>query len=299
MWYDKTPTFEEYIKKHSLDELFENTEAANDKATQNLIYDQYYNYSICTDNENDFAKYFKRRINLSYSRYKDQLRIMTVSGNMDPFINHYMETIASNERNGSSEISNKIKTDGTTSSTNAASGSNEVVRTPDLINTIEDNHSNNTSNTRTDDLQGDTKANAFNIAYPEANMENIPVSLDEAPSINYANSQQYSLGKTTNTGTQTVVGSDEGNSSSTSTSKGTEKTTQKSSDNSKQDGTSSSISVNEGKGSTNETSNDARREKGRSEAIQDMLPRAIKAIRGCNAITWLLDELLVCFDNID
>lgn len=296
MWYDKPITFEEYVNKHSLEELFKNTAAANDAATQELILEWYFNYPICTDNEAEFERYFKRRVNLSYKRYIDQIRIMTVSGNMDPFIDHYLEVLGNTERTGESTSSLEVKANSSNNSQSTSSGDSTNTRTPDLVNETKDSHSETSENTRTDDLTQDTKSNGFGIAYPEANLDAIPATIDAVPSINYANSQQYGLGRTSNTGTQSDNGSSSGNGSSKTTSTGTEKDVGHSEGTGSTTATAESSSTNKGTGTSKENGVDKRQEKGRHQAIQDMLPQAIKAIRGCNALTWFLDQLLVCFD---
>ena len=217
-----TKTFDDVITDMTAAELYKGTTV--DEATQQVLYDWFFDYTICTfDDEDKFAKYFRRNLNKLYPMYMAQLRINTVKGNFDPFVTRYMESKQEHIGNSTKDSSNKSDSTNKSHSENTSDLKSEndeipnivndfqerVERNPELNTTVSDNGSSNTNSTVRDNNSsnssnnsGETtngKSNAFGISYPEANLGSIPTDINVSPSICFANSQSYSLsGNNTN-----------------------------------------------------------------------------------------------------
>lgn len=255
-WYDEKLNFEEVLKKYGADVVYGPTAAANDLVTQAILLEWFFDYKTAPDDPDVFLRYFRRRLNDLYPRYLNQLRIMTVAKNMDPFIVHYFEKqergIRTADENSRLEKTGTVSREGTTS----GSTGNTTVRTPELESeTTDSSHrtgetTGTSDSTRTPLLKDetvhsgtdktvskadgttagttgstteaetsgestrDTKAKAFGLAYPEANMEGLPVNLEgmEAESLDYVSNGQYTLSQEADTRSETSSTSVTGNS---------------------------------------------------------------------------------------
>jgi len=337
MGYKKT--FQELVDDIGLDTIFVGTGASEDEPTKYLILEWLFDYRLCSDNDNTFLRYFRRRVNNMYPRYLEQIRVLTVRDNFDPFVTDYYQDLTN--RNSEDNLSNKKVTEGENSSTVSGTNSEktETVRTPNLTTSSQGENdtqstgssatdgTNTTTRTGTDSVQSsgsgsnenDTKADAFAIAYPEANLNGIPTdisSLGTSRTIDYANSESISIGHTEgqtsetndsttthNTTDTTVIDEDvtttdhtQGTSKGTVTETGTETTnTEKSGTNgSTTSGTDSQTVTDTGLNTSAETIKGEH--KGRHESIADILPRAVNALQSTNEVKWFIESLKVCFD---
>lgn len=227
--FRKKKTFEELVAKIGLETVFDGTNA--DATIQQIFLDWLFDYKLCSEDDNTFLRYFRRRFNNLYPRYLEQVRILTVRDNFDPFVTEYFQDLINrvdNETNTGSKTANGEST----SSVTATKGSGSTtVRTPDLVSETVDSNTvtnegtvtnsgtdrttktgtettdrdadNVTTRTGTDttvnheEATNDTtgKSDAFGIAYPESNLGAIPANLDAQRSIDYANSESLSMNK--------------------------------------------------------------------------------------------------------
>lgn len=145
MW-EQNKTFEELADEIGLSTIFEGTEA--DESIQQAFLEWLFDYRLCSDNDNTFLRYFRRRFNNLYPRYLEQVRVLTIKANFDPFVTEYFQDVlkrsgsenTSNTKTGSGEVSNSVV---------ATKGSGSVtVRTPDLETEVTDTNTvSNTQNT--------------------------------------------------------------------------------------------------------------------------------------------------------
>lgn len=84
-------TFQELVDEMSLDTIFLNTSV--DVATQNALLEWFFDYDLADDDTSKWLRYFRRRCNDIYPKYKDLVRVMSVKSNLDPFITEFMERI--------------------------------------------------------------------------------------------------------------------------------------------------------------------------------------------------------------
>lgn len=367
--FQRNKTFEELIDKIGLAEVFSGTDA--DEATQEAFQEWLFDYPLCSDNDNTFLRYFRRRFNNLYPRYLEQVRILSIKANFDPYVTDYFQDVI--KHNGTENSSSEKVSSGENGSkvTSAKGSGSTTIRTPDLqTHTIGENEidndttsqnsgsdstshtgtvtvdrdgTNTTNRTGTDKTETNDKANStaesktdgFGIAYPEANLGSIPLSLDAERSIDYANSESISMSKSTTTATddntstvthntedKSVVNETDKTTNDTtdattygmknvgsSTTKGSDETTQTQTGKETTTVTSNGedVQTTEGTNSTKDTESGERthsdkethEHKGRSESVADIVPRAVKAIINTNELMWFIDSMKVCFDCTD
>ena len=335
MGYKKT--FQELCDDIGINTVFQGTDA--DEVIEYLILEWLFDYRLCSDDDTTFLRYFRRRFNNLYPRYLEQVRVLTVRENFDPFVTEYYQDLTN--RNSEDNLSNTKVTEGENSTTVAGTTSEETetVRTPNLTTASEGttetdsagsvatDGTNTTTRTGTDGTvtsgsgtnESDTKADAFAIAYPEANLNGIPTdisSLGTSRTIDYANSESISIGHTEgetsesgssttthNTTDTTTIDEDvattdhsEGTSSGTVTETGTETTTTEKSGTNGSTTTGSDSQTVTDTGLNTSTETVKGEHKGRHESIADILPRAVRALQNTNEVMWFIESLKVCFD---
>lgn len=254
IWQDEKPSFEDIVETYGNEQIYGTTVMADDKATQQLLLDWFFDYKIAPDDSTTFLKYFRRRINDLYPRYLSQVRIMTISSNIDPFVQHYFER----QEKGTRKDTETGKADSTQTTEKTITGntesSNTSTRTPDITTksdtnrSVSGNGSTNSTTTITPNITeesrksgsdsteittnksgstsgessttsdsensktGNDKSKGFGIAYPEANMAALPVSLDDMASetLDYVSNGNYNLSSTNESGTvkETSVGNE-------------------------------------------------------------------------------------------
>lgn len=205
-------TFQDLVDELGLDTVFLNTSV--DVATQNCILEWYFDYELADDDTTTWLRKFRRRVNDIYPRYKEEVRVMSIKSNMDPFITEFMQTVhnSSDTKNTTFTESNdgsKIIAYGKSSSYNDQDtfrpGSTEIetynnitdthnrgqngIQTTTSYNNYHEDVTGGSSGTNTDTTAGDPyqttgavtntgKGRAINIAYPEANMNSIGTGVD-------------------------------------------------------------------------------------------------------------------------
>lgn len=306
----KKMTFEELINKRSQATVFDNTGV--DIATQNALVDWYFDYGLCTDEDEDkngdiFLRYFQRNLNLYYPRYLQLLRVLAVKENMDPYVTDYIEEIAYKNDTNTGSVTSVNTKDLEHDTVTTPQSSTTVLRTPTLTDTsvISGGHTDtrtpNVTNTQTSG--NTTKTDAFAMAYPESQLSALStdLDLDDPRDITYAQSESLAGTKSEGSATSTETGTETNqtvyNSETTTNQQtGTETTvtSQSGTDsvNATDTGTDTTETTNEGT-SESET---GRVHKGRTESVADILPRAAAAIKGSDAFTWFKNEMKVCFD---
>lgn len=306
-------TFEEVIQEKGAGTVYSGTNV--NLATQGALLEWLFDLNICTgDDVTKFLRYYRRQLNMNYPLYLDYLKLETVRSNMDPFVQELMTRTHEDEKSLSGTESSTGTSSVTGSGTVRDVSDTTTIRTPDITVATTSNNtetrdlagSSETDSTQHTEGQEDSKSRAVAIAYPEANLNSLPLDIDSMPtSVDYASSEQDNFGRrnsegdstdhteTATTDTGTVGNSGTGSSQET----GTETTDY--------DGTNTRTSSDTREGETTESKSHSGTEsnevnehdEGRHESEADILPRAIKAITTTNAIKWLVKSLQVCFDN--
>lgn len=308
---DVQPTFEQIVKKYGNEEIYKGTNV--DEATQQILEDFFFDYEIGSD-EKTFLRYYRRKINELYDQYMAQLRTLAVIKNMDPYVQHYLEEKTLSGRTYDRTRTSEMEANGTgnttgtttpnlttitkntgTETTEGASGNTETIDT--TTNTTESANGTSTNS---------SKNRSFGIIYPEANLNSISSDIDDMPSINYANSEQDALAKTTGTNTSSATSLTENggtvknevtNNNTLTHNTQSEQTQSGNSQTSTQNSTTSK-SNNSDAENGNDTSEFQRIEKGRSESVVDIIPRVISSIEMADATKYLIDKMSICFNTI-
>lgn len=147
MMWKENKTFQELVDEIGLDTVFQGTDA--DSTIKQIFLDWLFDYRLCSDDDNTFLRYFRRRFNNLYPRYLEQVRILSTRANFDPFVTEYFQDVIN--RLGSETNSNtKTGTGGSTSSVTDTKGSGSTtVRTPDLTTQVSEENSVSNSGTTT------------------------------------------------------------------------------------------------------------------------------------------------------
>ena len=219
----KAMTFQELIDEQGLDNVFLNTSV--DLATQNCIQEWFFDYELADEDSAKWLRYFRRRCNEFYPKYKEMVRLMSIKSNVDPFITEFMERV----RNSSDLKNTSIRetSSGTKQITYGKIDTkrDSITETPgtsvtETYNSITDRHDRNggivntteytnyreqvnggSSGSSSDTTSGDPyattdavhntgKGRGIDIAYPEANMGSIGMGVDGGINdIGYASSE--------------------------------------------------------------------------------------------------------------
>lgn len=306
-------TFEQVIEDKTAQVVYSGTNV--NSATQGALLEWLFDLNICTgDDEDKFCRYYRRYLNMYYPLYVDYLKLEVARGNMDPFIQELMTRTHEDEktlsgsatRANTGTVSDTGRTEDTSESTSVrtpditVAGTNSNTETRDLASTSE------TDGTHHEEGETNSKSRNVNIAYPEANLNSLPIDIDNMPTtIDYASAEADGFGKTTSevdatdhsetssTDTGTV-----GNSGSNSTHETGTETNEFDGSNIRTLSNTRTNNLSETASNTgSETNNATDTDEGRHESEADILPRAIKAVTSTNAIKWLVSSLQVCFDN--
>lgn len=319
-------TFEELNDSIGAEAIYSGTSV--DAATQAALLEWNFDRFLSMEGEDttNWLRKYRRNLNMFYPIYLDRLRVESVRSNMDPFITEFMEKV--HDDNGTvtkagSSVKNGSKGGSDTEQTVT---DNTQVRTPDLTTTGSNSTQGSSSTSGSDasrqlsessgqahgESEDNGKARGMQIQYPEANMNGIPQNIDDFPtSIDYAqgeadnftkanheeDSNNSQLGEVNTTGNSSSQSSSSSNGSSSAHEGGDETIDF--------DGnvikTKQNNSTDTESATSNESSSDSRTieetEQGRHESPADILPRAIKAITATNSIKWLVETMLICFDN--
>lgn len=327
-------TFEELADEIGLSAIFTGTDA--DETIQNIFLEWFFDCKLCSDNDTTFLRYFRRRFNNLYPMYLDQVRVLSVKGNFDPYVTEYYQDLLNKTGTETSE-GTRSTTESNESETTATKGSGvTTVRTPDITVTNADTNTSNTeqdtthggsdtvrrtgtdttANTENTSTTSDSKSDAFGIAYPESNLGAIPADLTAARSIDYANSESLTMGTSTTTGTGSSSSTVTYNTTDTNSYGATVNVQGEQTDTSNREqhetGTERTVTTNNGSdvnsvegsktgsetsaGTKNLTDEVKQEHKGRNESIADIIPRAVQAITSTNELKWFRDSMLVCFD---
>lgn len=131
-------TFEELADEIGLATIFTGTDA--DEAMQQTMLEWFYEYKLC-DEDSRFLRVFRRRFNNLYPRYLEQVRILTVLNNFDPYVTDYFQDIIKNTGTENITATRTGESAGTTSVTDTAGKVSTTVRTPDLTTETQDSNS--------------------------------------------------------------------------------------------------------------------------------------------------------------
>lgn len=271
--YSVEDTFEELCDRLGIDKVFEGTDV--DAATQQALLDFFFDFEIC-DSENKFLRRFRQRLNQYYDQYLQEVRVLSVRDNFDPYVTNYFQDVkkhsGTKDTVGNIEYNNKRTDDYTTSS------SSQNVETHNLKTNTDTSDNTNTTESG--------KNKQYNVSYPEANMSET-ADIDTLPSLNYISSEVDGLNKgesntssngetnTSETGDITNSGSDSSTSKTTSGKSGNDKSTE------------------------NETDNytDTWERKGRDTSVASLVSAAVKAVENTNALNFLIKKVMPCFNT--
>lgn len=317
-------TFQDLIDELGSETVYQGTQV--DQATQGALLEWNFDRRLSVCDETKWLRYYRRNLNMYYPIYMDYLRVESVRSNMDPFISEFMERI--HDDNGTSVTSgtkasrsNEANTGGTTTVTD-----NTNVRTPDLQTDQAGTHSDTTTSNGSQSTQGNStstknssesgsenaKQRTIGIGYPEANLGSISPEVDGFPtSIAYATSDALIASQGSHSGqaqgSETNTNAQSGSNSNTDANNGMNTNTvrETGTDRNKFDGRvintdTRSKDINGSETNSGTTTNQRKleeTEQGRHESPADILPRAISAITGTNSIKWLVDKMMICFDN--
>ena len=128
----RTKTFQELCDEMGLANVFSGTDA--DATIRAAFLEWLFDYRLCDPDDTVFLRYFRRRFNNLYPRYLEQLRILTIKGNMDPFVTVYYQDLLDKQgqENGVSVRNTVGSSNG--ASTTSNTGGSVTVRTPNLRN---------------------------------------------------------------------------------------------------------------------------------------------------------------------
>lgn len=311
-FFDIEPTFEEVVKKYGNEEIYKGTNV--DEATQQILEDYFFDYEIGAD-EKTFLRYYKRRLNEFYNQYMAENRTLAIINNMDPYVQSYLEEKTTSGRTYDRTRSTKQSTTGTGNTTgtttpnltttttktgtDTTAGTNGNTETRDLTSTTESKD--------TTDATANGKNRNFSIAYPEANMGEIPASIDDTPSIAYASGENYGLSKqTTNsttagksTTTDTGTLKNEGSNNTTLTHNTTDETKNTgTNETSTESNTATTAEGADKEGGTDNTDFE-RIQKGRVESVADIIPRVISAIEMTDPTKYFIEKIKICFNTVE
>lgn len=319
-------TFEELINEVGAATVYSGTDV--DEATQGALlewlFDRY--LSMYDGDEQKWIRRFRRQLNMFYPMYMDYLRVQDVRASMDPFITEFMERVHSGEATSTNGDTTTKSVTGSTSGSDRTITDDRTVRTPNLAtdtinnNTRTDNLANSSTSTDTGtvgnvgtvDITDNGKTRGMNIAYPEANMGSIPQTIDNFPTdISYASGETDGFNRnirdedTSSTETRNLQSTTSGTQTGTVSDSGTGRVTETGTETTDFDGdvTKTTTGSNTSSESITNAGTDARSdrseeiEQGRHASIAELLPKAVSAITSTNAIKFLVNNLLVCFDN--
>ena len=306
-------TFEQVIENQTAEVVYSGTNV--NAATQGALLEWLFDLNICTgDDETKFCRYYRRYLNMYYPMYLDYLKLEVVRSEMDPFITELMTRTHEDEKalTGSATKANT----GTVSDSGSVQDvtDSETVRTPDLTT------SNTNTNLETRDLATTSETDATHheesetnskdrkvaIAYPEANLNALPIDIDNMPTtVDYASSEADGFGRVNAEGDATDHSETDTTDTGTVQNAGSGSTHETGTETTEFDGTNTRTSTNTRTNNLSETASTSGSEtneieehdEGRHESEADILPRAIKAVTSTNAIKWLVSSLQVCFDN--
>lgn len=129
----RTKTFQELTDDIGSAAIYNGTNV--DQALQGVLLDWLFDYRLCDPDQNVFLRYYRRRLNNLYPKYLEQVRILTMRDNFDPFVTEYFQDILN--KNGQ-EIGMSTKSvEGSVTGGNSVlhSGGTTTTRTPNLVNT--------------------------------------------------------------------------------------------------------------------------------------------------------------------
>ena len=130
----RTKTFEELVNSlpNGLEDVFEGTNA--DEATQESFLEWLFDYRLCAE-DNVFLRYFRRRFNNLYPRYLEQLRILSIRDNFDPYVTEYFQDVTNRNGQANDTATHTIEVEGETGTTESGTNENTTTRTPNLTTT--------------------------------------------------------------------------------------------------------------------------------------------------------------------
>ena len=334
MMWEQNKTFQELADEIGLEAIFSGTEA--DEATMNAFLEWLFDYRLCSDNDNTFLRYFRRRFNNLYPRYLEQLRILSVKENFDPYVTDYFQDVISRVGTNTTESEKNSEGGSGSTVTNTKGAGSTTVRTPNLTthnigenvvngeSSSTDSGTDSTSHTGTETTANnesgesttESTTDSFGIAYPEANLGSIPLTIPSQRNIEYANSETLGLAKSktnnSSEGENTVTHNTTDETTHGLKNVGTVETTTNDELTQTQTGNETTVVTNSGsdtqttENTNSATDNENRRDehsdeerhehKGRNESVADIIPRAVKAITSTNELMWFIDSMKVCFD---
>lgn len=306
-------TFEQVVENQTPEVVYSGTSV--NTATQGALMEWLFDLNICTDDdETKFCRYYRRYLNMYYPLYVDYLKLEIARSNMDPFITELMTRTHEDEKSLSGSltrantgtVSDSGRTEDTTES--------DTVRTPDLTSSSSNSNletrdlsgTSSTSSTHEEESTENGKNRGVAIAYPEANLNSLPIDIDNMPTtVDYASSESDGFSKGEHTGESSDSGSAQTTDSGTVNNSGSGSIHDTGTETTEFDGSNIRVSSNTRTNNLSETATNSGSEtneatdtdEGRHESEADILPRAIKAVTSTNAIKWLVSSLQVCFDN--
>lgn len=161
-------------------DIFKN--ANIDEVTKEAVKDYFLFDRLCTDNVDKWQWLFRRRINMYYPIYKDQLDIWAERKTYKWYFDNYKDqtTIHDGEGTLNQDVDTKTQRE--------------------LERLIKDIFNGNVSSTSTSDSEDNSKARSFAFNYPESNYSGgvIPYDLENDPSVEFISTQGDNVGKSTN-----------------------------------------------------------------------------------------------------
>ena len=207
MWiydYAKDPllshemTMEELVTKIGQPAVFAGTEV--DDATQSSLIDFFLLDRLC-DKEKRFLWLWRRRLNLYYPIYKEQLEMWEERRAEKWFFDNFKEETTQHDGTFKLDENTKVELMRELERKFADIFSSKTTGTGTSDGTTAHTGDTNSTGTENSEDNGNSKNRSFAFNYPESNYQGgvIPYDMDNNPSVEFINTQADALGKTDNT----------------------------------------------------------------------------------------------------
>lgn len=201
--WKRNKTFEELADEIGLANIFSGTDA--DETIQQAFLEWLFDYRLCSDNDNTFLRYFRRRFNNLYPRYLEQVRILTTRENFDPFVTEYFQDLV-NKIGEENSTDSKIGSGSSNSTVNSLKNStNNTTRTPNITESVIDHGANTTINsTQNSGIDTFRKTGSDSVSYLGSENEN-RTGYDELEKLGKETNAKSGTDTVNKTGTDSTV----------------------------------------------------------------------------------------------
>lgn len=299
--YDSDPilrheiTFSELIDKLGSDEVYKGTTVNSE--TQNALNDFFAFDRLC-DKEKKFLWFWRRRLNLFYPIYSQELEMWKDRKAEKWFFDNYKNDSVTHD--GTFALDEDTKQELARELTSAINTIFASKSTGETTGETKGTHNGEYENSNSGQSESTTlgKNRAFNFNYPEANYQGgvIPYDIENNPDVEFIDSQADSLSKTNTTETHSDSGSGTDSSTDTGTSKGTSKgTTDNTTDTTQKTDESQTVTGTRDQNTATHWTETKRRQ---SDNINKLATELIEQLPTTNFFLKLVRQLSICFESV-